>query len=84
MNRGGARRAAHQRHLVNVAVGQLGVLKRLFDGTLAASHQVGGQLIELRARQLHFETLQPARVRRDERQAISPASLVAVRCASLK
>src|SRR5262245_3196983 len=69
LNRRHARRAAHQYDLVDVAVGQLRVLERLFDRAYAAFDQVRRQLVELRARELHFEVLRPARVRRDERQA---------------
>src|SRR6266511_4298237 len=69
LNRRHARRAAHQYDLVDVAVGQLRVLERLFDWAYATFDQVGRQLVELRARKLHFEVLRPARVRRDERQA---------------
>ena len=63
-----ARRAAHEDHLVNVALGDLRIRKSLLDRPDAALDKICRELLELGARELHLKMLGPRRIGSDERQ----------------
>jgi hypothetical protein len=48
-DRGHARRAAHEDHVVDLALVEAGVTDRLLEGTAARVEEVGRQLLELGA-----------------------------------
>ena len=62
------RGAAHQHDLVDVAGLDLGVIQRAAAGSQRLLHQIAGQLLEFRARELQVQVLGTRGVRRDERQ----------------
>jgi hypothetical protein len=63
-----AGRAAHEHHMVDVALGEAGVFDRLVEHLGAALEQVRGHLLELRARERVVEMERALGGRGDERQ----------------
>ena len=68
LHRGHAGRAADEDDVVDLVLGEPGVLDRLLERLAAALEQVGGELLELRARQLLVEVQRAFGGGGDERQ----------------
>ena len=66
--------ATYQHHMVDLRLGEAGVVDRLLEGTAAGLHEVRGQLLELGAGQLQVEMLGAASV------AVMKGRLIVVSC----